>query len=206
MDDMQYVELIEQLIEEDGLTAQSTALGGVLVRAYQQFRENRDAIAELGNSQAGLQEFEQQIAQLTQQRQTSEQDLEAVRQKLSALREKSKQELSDLSLKLEETNGAFLSLQAERQDLQSQLDECTNKPRTIEQLQHRLQKLKEEKEILHQKIDMFGTTAADDRKAIAQMNPLVAQLEALEAKMDKLMDSIWGHLKNDTFDAIFQRL
>jgi len=203
MDNPRMIALIEQLIREDGLTSQSPALGGVLFRAYTQFCENQKKVSLLGNAKQGMEDIARQIAKLTQQKQTLEQDISNETLRLSKLQEEAQKETASLESDLADATGVLSALQEECQALQAQLDDWSNKPKTIEQLQYRLKTLKEERDNLQSQIDLFGKNASDTRNAIEKMRPLVTQLEKLESQLDKLMKSLWGGLKKDTFDMIF---
>ena len=195
-------EQIRQLIQQDKLASNSPALSGVMVRRFEELHQLDGQLNKIGSLMKDLQA-------LVQGNQTYEKRLQENRQTMLRLnetvvqsRDEYKRKMTDFSQDNLLLDKQTKSLLDECQSVRVEIEQLSSKPLEKEHLERKKEERQEEVDNLQAIMNSLGEDYQQKVDMFNRLDSFVKSLEMLESQLGKIMEEIWNHLKNDSFDKM----
>lgn len=195
-------EQIRQLIQQDKLASNSPALSGVMVRRFEELQQLDDQLNVIGSLMTDLQALIQGNQAYEKKLQENRQTMLRLNETVVQARDEYKRRMTDFSqnnLLLDKKTKGLLD---ECQNIRGEIEQLSNKPLEMEHLKRKKDERQEEVDNLQAIMNSFGEDYQQKVDMFNRLDSFVKSLETLEAQLGKIMEEIWSHLKNDSFDKM----
>ena len=195
-------EQIRQLIQQDKLASNSPALSGVMVRRFEELCQLDDQLNVIGSLMMDLQALVQGNQAYEKKLQENRQTMLRLDETVVQARDEYKRKMTDFSqnnLLLDKKTKGLLD---ECQSIRGEIEQLSNKPLEMEHLERKKDERQEEVDNLQAIMNSLGEDYQQKVEMFNRLDSFVKSLETLEAQLGKIMEEIWNHLKNDSFDKM----
>ncbi len=195
-------EQIRKLIQQDKLASNSPALSGVMVRRFEELRQLDDQLNVIGSLMTDLQALVQGNQAYEKKLQENRQTLLRLNETFVQSRDEYKRKMTDFSqnnLLLDKKTKGLLD---ECQSIRGEIEQLSSKPLEMEHLERKKDERQEEVDNLQATMNSLGEDYQHKVDLFNHLDSFVTSLEMLEAQLGKIMEEIWNHLKNDSFDKM----
>ena len=173
-----------------------------MVRRFEELRQLDEQLNEIGLLMKNLQALVQDNQAYEKKLQENHQTMLRLNETIAQSRDEYKRKITDFSQNNLLLDKKTKSLLDECQNIRGEIEQLSSKPLEMEHLKRKRDERQEEVDNLQAIMNSLGDDYQHKVDLFNHLDSFVTSLEMLEAQLGKIMEEIWNHLKNDSFDKM----